>query len=139
MGTANKRVAIGGISHETNTFSPVWTDYEDFTTISGAALLDHVGPALAFFLPALFKFLHAVNDDANTVPFDELRPFRRVHGHHRHPGRHVLEKLVRHGDLPRRVDADVSDQAPIMPPNIPYKVLVEILALVCGRVPVMRL
>jgi microcystin degradation protein MlrC len=34
------RIAIGGIGHETNTFSPVWTGYQDFDLIRGAALLE---------------------------------------------------------------------------------------------------
>jgi microcystin degradation protein MlrC len=37
------RIAIGGISHETNTFSPVWTSYEDFQILRGTALLQHAG------------------------------------------------------------------------------------------------
>jgi microcystin degradation protein MlrC len=34
------RIAIGGIRHETNTFSPVWTDFEDFQIVSGQALFE---------------------------------------------------------------------------------------------------
>ena len=34
------RIAIGGIGHETNSFSPVWTDHGDFRFIRGAALLE---------------------------------------------------------------------------------------------------
>lgn len=37
-----KRIAVGGISHETNTFSPVRTTYDDFEIIRGATLLEHV-------------------------------------------------------------------------------------------------
>jgi microcystin degradation protein MlrC len=37
------RVAIGGIRHETNTFSPVWTEYEDLRVRRGADVLDN-GP-----------------------------------------------------------------------------------------------
>jgi len=33
------RIAIGGFRHETNTFSPVWTGYEDFRFARGAAVL----------------------------------------------------------------------------------------------------
>ena len=33
------RVAIGGIRHETNTFSPVWTEYGDFTFVRGACVI----------------------------------------------------------------------------------------------------
>ena len=39
-GTRKKtRIAIGGIRHETNTFSPVWTTYDDFRQTCGQALL----------------------------------------------------------------------------------------------------
>ena len=34
------RIAIGGFRHETNTFSPIWTDYEDFSFVRGSALLE---------------------------------------------------------------------------------------------------
>jgi len=34
------RIAIGGIRHETNTFSPVWTTYEDFRIYRGETLLN---------------------------------------------------------------------------------------------------
>jgi len=34
------RVAIGGFGHETNTFSPIWTGYDDFRFVRGAAILD---------------------------------------------------------------------------------------------------
>ena len=34
------RIAIGGIRHETNSFSPVWTAYGDFDVARGAALLE---------------------------------------------------------------------------------------------------
>jgi len=38
------RIAIGGIGHETNTFSPVWTEYGDFRFARGQTLLaDRVG------------------------------------------------------------------------------------------------
>jgi microcystin degradation protein MlrC len=43
MVTSHKRIAIGGISHETNTFSPVWTNFEDFEIIRDTALLEHAG------------------------------------------------------------------------------------------------
>jgi microcystin degradation protein MlrC len=33
------RIAIGGIKHETNTFSPVWTGYQDFRFVRGVAIL----------------------------------------------------------------------------------------------------
>jgi microcystin degradation protein MlrC len=33
------RIAIGGIGHETNTFSPVWTEYGDFRFTRGEALI----------------------------------------------------------------------------------------------------
>ncbi len=36
-------IAIGGIGHETNTFSPVWTEYGDFQFARGDGLLEHVG------------------------------------------------------------------------------------------------
>jgi len=35
------RIAIGGIRHETNTFSPVWTEYTDFSVRRGAAVLEN--------------------------------------------------------------------------------------------------
>jgi len=35
------RIAVGGIRHETNTFSPVWTDDTDFVVRRGAAVLDN--------------------------------------------------------------------------------------------------
>jgi microcystin degradation protein MlrC len=35
------RIAVGGIRHETNTFSPVWTDYADFVVRRGAAVLEN--------------------------------------------------------------------------------------------------
>ena len=34
------RIAIGGIRHETNTFSPIWTEYEDFDCVWGPAVLE---------------------------------------------------------------------------------------------------
>ncbi|MGQ9629183.1 MAG: M81 family metallopeptidase [bacterium] len=34
------RIAIGGIRHETNTFSPVWTEYDDFRFTRGTAILE---------------------------------------------------------------------------------------------------
>ena len=34
------RIAIGGLRHETNTFSPIWTEYDDFRFVRGAAILD---------------------------------------------------------------------------------------------------
>jgi microcystin degradation protein MlrC len=34
------RIAIGGIRHETNSFSPVWTGVDDFHVVRGAALLE---------------------------------------------------------------------------------------------------
>lgn len=37
----NLRVAIGGIRHETNSFSPVWTGYGDFDLKRGAAILEN--------------------------------------------------------------------------------------------------
>jgi microcystin degradation protein MlrC len=50
--TRHYRVAVGGIRHETNTFSPVWTGYDDFEVRRGAAALDNgaeplqAGPAI---------------------------------------------------------------------------------------------
>jgi microcystin degradation protein MlrC len=35
------RIAVGGIRHETNTFSPVWTEYTDFGVRRGAAVLEN--------------------------------------------------------------------------------------------------
>jgi microcystin degradation protein MlrC len=40
MPEAGMRIAIGGISHETNTFTRVWSDYGDFRILRGAALFD---------------------------------------------------------------------------------------------------
>jgi microcystin degradation protein MlrC len=40
MAMDTTRIAIGGIGHETNTFSPVWTDYDDFRFTRGSAILD---------------------------------------------------------------------------------------------------
>ena len=37
--TDNLRIAIGGIRHETNTFSPIWTEYDDFLINRGDAIL----------------------------------------------------------------------------------------------------
>jgi microcystin degradation protein MlrC len=37
------RIAIGGISHETNSFSPVWTKYDDFRFMRGDELLLNLG------------------------------------------------------------------------------------------------
>src|SRR4051812_39752516 len=37
--TEQLRIAVGGISQETNTFSPLWTELEDFTVLRGDALL----------------------------------------------------------------------------------------------------
>jgi len=34
------RIAIGGFRHETNTFSPIWTEYDDFRFVRSAAILD---------------------------------------------------------------------------------------------------
>ena len=34
------RIAIGGIRHETNTFSHVWTEYEDFRVMRGSEILE---------------------------------------------------------------------------------------------------
>jgi microcystin degradation protein MlrC len=42
MGHDTVRIAIGGIGHETNTFSPVLTDYGDFHFVRDDALLEHV-------------------------------------------------------------------------------------------------
>jgi microcystin degradation protein MlrC len=36
----DKRILIGGLSHETNSFSPVWTEYEDFVFFQGSGILD---------------------------------------------------------------------------------------------------
>ncbi|MHB0878184.1 MAG: M81 family metallopeptidase [Anaerolineae bacterium] len=33
------RIAVAGIAHETNTFSPIWTEYEDFVCARGADAL----------------------------------------------------------------------------------------------------
>jgi microcystin degradation protein MlrC len=38
--TDQLRIAVGGISQETNTFSPLWTELEDFTVLRGDALLN---------------------------------------------------------------------------------------------------
>jgi microcystin degradation protein MlrC len=40
------RIAIGGIRHETNTFSPFPTEYEHFQIHRGAALLSEVEAGL---------------------------------------------------------------------------------------------
>lgn len=40
MKVDNLCIAIGGIRHETNTFSPIWTEYDDFDFIRGSALLE---------------------------------------------------------------------------------------------------
>jgi len=37
---AGTRIAIGGISHETNSFTRVWSDYGDFRILRGAAIFD---------------------------------------------------------------------------------------------------
>ncbi len=34
------RIAVGGFGHETNTFSPVWTEYDDFHFVRDAAILE---------------------------------------------------------------------------------------------------
>jgi microcystin degradation protein MlrC len=39
MSTHRLRIAIGGIGHETNTFSSVWTEYEDFNFARGDEIL----------------------------------------------------------------------------------------------------
>src|SRR5687767_6751294 len=39
MMTDQLRIAAGGFSHETNTFSPLWTELEDFEVVRGDALL----------------------------------------------------------------------------------------------------
>lgn len=40
------RIAVGGIQHETNTFSPIWTTWDDFTILQGeAALQDGLEPS----------------------------------------------------------------------------------------------
>lgn len=34
------RIAVGGIGHESNTFTPIWTEYDDFRTTRGAAMFE---------------------------------------------------------------------------------------------------
>src|SRR5690348_13799845 len=37
--TDQLRIAVAGFSHETNTFSPLWTEIDDFTVVRGEVLL----------------------------------------------------------------------------------------------------
>ena len=54
--TDQLRIAVGGFSHETNTFSPLWTELDDFEVVRGDALLRDL------------LDLSAVPDDVTLLP-----------------------------------------------------------------------
>jgi len=68
------RIVIGGISHETNTFSPVWTEYDDFRFARGAAIFDdrlgqpwHAGE-LSFVLEGMGRMGRVKDIDIELLP-----------------------------------------------------------------------